>query len=738
MDYETSFSQTALPVFKGENYDLWTVKMEAYLEALDLWEAVEKDYEVLPLSNNPTIAQIKNHKEKKNLKSKGKIMPFAGASITIFTRIMTFKSAKAIWDYLKGEYVGDEIIQSMQVLNLMREFELQRMKESETIKEYSNKLLSIANKIRLLGSDFADSRIVEKILVTILERRPNVKCSRCNQIGHEAVIYKANIQQVVANAQNAQQNEDQLFVATCFSSSSSSELWLIDSGCTNHMTYDRELFKCLNNTEVKWVRIGNGEQIPVKGKGSIAITSHIGTKTLSDVLCVPKINQNFLSVGQLLEKGFKVIFEDKSCKIKDPTGLEMFKVKMKSKSFLFDPIKEQVAFPVIASSIDLWHKRLGHFHHLRMNYMLKNQLVHGVPFLTKKLAECEACNFEKQTRKVFPESSWRASQKLQLVHTVVAGPQRNPSLRGKVAVVFWKFKAHVENQSNCRIQILRSDNGKEYIANQFQQFCDEAGDQASIDGPLHFSTKWNTVDDAPIRGTRLLSDIYQKSNAEVCNIVVCEPASFEEAAMEHKWLAAMKEEISMIEKNQTWMLVPRPHDRNVIGVKWVFPTKFNLDGSLNKHKARLVVKGYSQIFGVDYAYTFAPIARLDIIRLLLAIDAQNGWQALYGLKQAPKVWYSRINEYLLSLGFKRSQSKATLYVKHVDADILIISLYVDDLLVTGSNPALINQFKQEMKDAFEMIDLSLMNYFLGMEINQKKNEIFICQKKYAKEILKKF
>ncbi|RDY11755.1 hypothetical protein CR513_03529, partial [Mucuna pruriens] len=175
---------------------------------------------------------------------------------------MTLKSAKAIWDYLKGEYAGDERIQSMQVLNLIREFELQRMKESETIKEYLDKLLSIANKIRLLGSDFADSRIVEKILVTVPERyetsitslenskdlskitlaenqptssknttnnqnkgkgkkksylpcrycgkmghppfrcwrRPDMKCSRCNQIRHEAVICKANIQQAIADA----------------------------------------------------------------------------------------------------------------------------------------------------------------------------------------------------------------------------------------------------------------------------------------------------------------------------------------------------------------------------------------------------------------------------------------------------------------------------------------------------------------------------------------------------------
>lgn len=178
----------------------------------------------------------------------------------------------------------------------------------------------------------------------------------------------------------------------------------------------------------------------------------------------------------------------------------MFKVKMRSKSFSFDPMKEeQAAFPVTTSSTDLWHRRLGHFHHSGMNYMLRNQLVRGVPTLTAKLTDCEACQFGKQIRKPFPEGVWRATQKLQLVHTDVARPQRTPSLKGslyyiifidgltimcwiyflryksEVVEVFWKFKAHVENQSSCNIQVLRSDNRKEYVSDQFQQFCAEAG-----------------------------------------------------------------------------------------------------------------------------------------------------------------------------------------------------------------------------------------------------------------------
>jgi len=157
-------------VFDGDNYQIWAVRMEIYLDALDLWEAVEEDYEIPKLSNNPTMAQIKAHKEKKMKKSKAKVCLFTVVSSTIFTRIMSLKSAKEIWDYLKTEYEGDERIRGIQVLNLVRDFELQKMKKTESIKEYSDRLLNIASRVRLLGSSIPESRIVQKILVTIPEK----------------------------------------------------------------------------------------------------------------------------------------------------------------------------------------------------------------------------------------------------------------------------------------------------------------------------------------------------------------------------------------------------------------------------------------------------------------------------------------------------------------------------------------------------------------------------------------
>ncbi|XP_049397380.1 uncharacterized protein LOC125861558 [Solanum stenotomum] len=284
MEESSSFSAMAPHVFNGENFQMWAVRIEVYLEALDLWKAIEEYYEVFPLPENPKMFQLKNNMDKKTSKSKAKACLFSAVSSTIFTRIMSLKSKKAISDYLKAEYEGDDRIKGMQVLNLIRDFKLQKMRESKTIKEYSNRLMSIANIVRLLGSEYKDSRIVEKILVNVperfeatittlentkdlskitlaelLKRVENTKkktirrtsqpmrssrslhqqkqSSKRNQLGHEAIICKNKLQQQDADAQVVnEQEEDQLFVASCFPSNVSTEPWLIDNECTNYMT----------------------------------------------------------------------------------------------------------------------------------------------------------------------------------------------------------------------------------------------------------------------------------------------------------------------------------------------------------------------------------------------------------------------------------------------------------------------------------------------------------------------
>ena len=206
-------------------------------------------------------------------------------------------------------------------------------------------------------------------------------------------ICKSQQQQGEVKAVVEELQDEQLFVVSCFATSSSLETWLINSGCTNHMTYDQGLFKELDKTITSKVRIGNGAYIAVKGKVIVAIEGHTSLKLISNVLYVPEINQNLLSVGQ----------PDNHCMIADAQGREVFIVQMKGKSFALDLMqKEQVAIHKEESNTMLWHRRLRQFHHIAFLFMKKNDLGEGLPELEVKPPTCIACQYGKQTKLPFP------------------------------------------------------------------------------------------------------------------------------------------------------------------------------------------------------------------------------------------------------------------------------------------------------------------------------------------------
>jgi len=144
-------------------------------------------------------------------------------------------------------------------------------------------------------------------------------------------------------------------VATCFASDITNETWLIDSGCTHHITHDKDMFVKLDKTHSLKVKIGNGDYIEVKGIGDIASDAGSGTKVISDVLYVAEINQNLLSVGQFLEKGY-VVFKDKTCEVFDTTSIKLMSIKMKGKSFSVN-LQKDLAYSFIVNSGQIEHKR---------------------------------------------------------------------------------------------------------------------------------------------------------------------------------------------------------------------------------------------------------------------------------------------------------------------------------------------------------------------------------------------
>jgi len=224
---------------------------------------------------------------------------------------------------------------------------------------------------------------------------------------------------------------------------------------------------------------------------------------------------------------------------------------------------------------------------------------------------------------------------------------------------------------------------------------------------------------------------------------LCDAMHLEDAS---KWEAAMQEEYGSLMANGTWELVPLPKDRKSVGCKWVFRTKRDASGHIVRHKARLVAKGYSQVEGVDFNETFAPVAKFTTIRCMLAIGAimdleihqmdvktaflngeleediymdqpqgvvQDGKEhlvcklkkSLYGLKQSPRAWYQCIDMFFTHEDFFRSQADHSLYVKQTGEYLLIVIIYVDDLIILASNVSILKWLKSRLEDEFEMSDL---------------------------------
>ncbi|GJX61394.1 putative ribonuclease H-like domain-containing protein [Tanacetum coccineum] len=226
-------------------------------------------------------------------------------------------------------------------------------------------------------------------------------------------------------------------------------------------------------------------------------------------------------------------------------------------------------------------------------------------------------------------------------------------------------------------------------------------------------------------------------------------------------------------------LVDLPNRKRAIGTKWVFRNKKDERGIVIRNKARLVAQGYTQEERIDYDEVFAPVARIEAIRLFLAyasfkdfvvyqMDVKSAFlygkieeevyvcqppgfedpdfpdrvykveKALYGLHQAPRAWYETLSTYLLDNGFQRGKIDKTLFIKRHKGDILLVQVYVDDIIFGSTKKELCNAFEKLMHEKFQMSSMGELTFFLGLQVQQKKDGIFISQDKYVVEILKKF
>ncbi|KAJ9566395.1 hypothetical protein OSB04_002361 [Centaurea solstitialis] len=272
------------------------------------------------------------------------------------------------------------------------------------------------------------------------------------------------------------------------------------------------------------------------------------------------------------------------------------------------------------------------------------------------------------------------------------------------------------------------------------------------------------------------------ATANECNFSVflsnIEPTRVSDALQDSDWVTAMQEELNQFEALKVWRLVKLPESKSVIDTKWLFKNKRDANNIIVRNKARLVAKGYRQQEGIDYDETFAPVARLEAIRMFLAYAAYKDFtvfqmdvktaflyghlkeevyvaqpegfvdkehpdyvyvldKALYGLKQAPRAWYEELSKHLLSKGFKKGSVDSTLFLMKEGEHIVVIQIYVDDIIFGSTSRELCKKFENVMSEEFKM---SMMGeiFFLGLQVRQFSDGIFINQSKYIFDLLKKY
>ncbi|KAI3728566.1 hypothetical protein L6452_17204 [Arctium lappa] len=265
-------------------------------------------------------------------------------------------------------------------------------------------------------------------------------------------------------------------------------------------------------------------------------------------------------------------------------------------------------------------------------------------------------------------------------------------------------------------------------------------------------------------------------------VVESEPKTYHEAVTSSEgpqWKEAINSEIESILQNHTWELVDLPPGCKPLGYRWIFKRKMKADGSIDKYKERLVIKRYRQKEGLDYFDTYSPVTRITSIRLVLAIAAIRNLQihqmdvktaflngdleeeiymeqpegfvalgqenkvcklikSLYGLKQAPKQWHQKFDQAMLERGFKINECDKCVYMKDTTHGYVILCLYVDDMLIIGSDDKMIKSTKDMLKSKFDMKDLGLADVILGIKITRTQNGMVLNQTHYVDKILEKF
>ncbi|KAH9670908.1 hypothetical protein KPL70_017154 [Citrus sinensis] len=615
-----------VPQLKGSKFDNWSIKMKALLGAHDVWDVVEKGFIVLKNEATLTTAQKENLKDLKKKENKAKYLIFQSLDEDAFEKIAGTTSSKEAWEKLQTSYKGAENVK---------------------------KVVTVSNELKRNGEKLKEARIIEKILrsgdskfdhiVVTIEETRDLEDMTIEQLQGRSKEKKAPTTREGTMSEEEDEGVVELVVMDEVGISTTPIMPKEKAQAEDEVEAIQDRVEKESGYQIKAMRSDRGGEFTSK-----EFLEFCEANGIRCPLTVPRSPQQ----NGVAER-------------KNITSLNMARSMLKSKRLPKEFWAEAIACAVYLSN-------------------------------------------RSPTRSVWgktPQEAW-SKRKSGITHLRVFGSIAHVHVpdesRAKLDDKSEKFIFIGYDNNSKGYKLYNPNNGKIVISRDIKQVEEQQEPTTPPISPASTTcgdSSPSFLNERTEERTRSLQDLYEVTERHdnltlFCLFADCEPINFQDAALDEKWRIAMDKEIKAIVKNDTWELTTLPKGHKVIGVKWVYKTKRNVKGEIKRHKVRLVAKGYSQKAGIDCdesaflngfleeeVYIEQPLGYVvkghedKVLRLK---------KALYRLKQAPRAWNSRIDKYFQENGFTKCPYEHALYVKEKARDILIVCLYVDDLIFTGS------------------------------------------------------
>ncbi|RAQ99895.1 CoA-transferase family III [Stemphylium lycopersici] len=590
--------------------------------------------------------------------------------------------------------------------------------------------------------------------------------------------------------------------------------WLLDSCASSHMTDQSCLFRSMTPlTRKKWIKVGGGFLLATH-IGNAEMSGRAGRKVvLEDVLLVPKLGVNLVSWNQF-SKQFGV--QPPSFSLVSPSGETVVQTKLLGGVPFIDEISPLLqerahysscappienAFVTAQSETDLkqwelWHRRFAHFgKNLLQNLHKVTDLKEPIPIPKDGFHQCRVCSIAKM-KKYKGKVTERRPERLALVSIDICGPLPISRLGFKywleivdnfsrkkwtfplrkredapVALQNWKIKAERKSSAQLKAKAPRSMVPKPELTTEVGEAMDLSENLAAFHQA--FFAAMQSVDSSIPWDSEFLEEVEEMAFAATVEAIAYKqevpiPKSYKDAVNDkkwgHLWKEAIQKELDALQR------------ANLVTSRWVFDIKRSISGAIEKFKARLVARGFSQKFGVDFMETFAPTVRQDTLRVFMAIvckkdlhlhqvDVNNAFtestlyedifmlpppgvelppnmvfkilKSLYGLKQAARDWNQLCVSKLREIGFTQSEVDPCLLI-HKKREIIIL-IHVDDIPIAAPKLTDVLWFKRELGKIFKIKDLGEPEKILGMRVtrDRKRGILKLDQGHFVRDSLAK-